>query len=310
MKVLYLAGFGRSGSSILGNVLAQHPDVVHGGELRNLWNDGMILNRRCGCGERFAECSFWSAVSSHLPVDPKDIIAARNRVARTRSALSWIGPQSGQFQRDLSTFAEWTGAACKAISSVSGASLLIDSTMSPVYGRALMEVEGLDIRFVHLVRDPRAVVNAWTREGLQDGEDEVRMRRYTTAGSTIKWAAENLLTEFLIGSRRPVLRVRYEDFVDRPIAATRQIFDFAGEPIQRRPEFTDSHTIDLPVSHTVWGNSSRFLHGIVQIRDDQRWRKEMSFPRAAFVAVTTTPWLGRYRYWFNNGRSALAMHKG
>lgn len=41
IKVLYIAGWGRSGSRILARTLSQVEGFFHGGELRTIWIDGL-----------------------------------------------------------------------------------------------------------------------------------------------------------------------------------------------------------------------------------------------------------------------------
>ena len=55
--VLYIAGWGRSGSTIMGNILGQLPGFAHVGELSNVWSRGVIEDSLCGCGARFSECA-------------------------------------------------------------------------------------------------------------------------------------------------------------------------------------------------------------------------------------------------------------
>ncbi len=84
VKVLYITGAGRSGSTILDIVLGNHPDIESTGELSNLVRNGWIggeslkgIERKrvrvpiCTCGRRTdipdvedaAEaCPFWSSV--------------------------------------------------------------------------------------------------------------------------------------------------------------------------------------------------------------------------------------------------------
>ena len=62
MKVLYVAGSGRSGSTIVDNILGQLDGVGRVGEVRFLWERGMLEDRTCGCGAAFSACPFWRAV--------------------------------------------------------------------------------------------------------------------------------------------------------------------------------------------------------------------------------------------------------
>lgn len=298
-NVLYIAGFGRSGSSILGNVLAESHGVVHGGEIRNLWDDGLLWNRRCGCGTPFADCEFWRDVLKRIDreagqPDADRIVWLRDRIARTRQAHKWA--RSGGASDDMIELAVWLGHAYAAIRDAAGASLVVDSTMSPVYGRALLDVDGLQVRVVHLVRDPRAVVNAWRRSSYQDRDDGVEMRRYGTASSASKWIIENRLSEALLEGRTPFLRVGYEEFAADPHRVVDRILDFCGVPLDSRPRFLDEKTITVGTHHTVWGNPSRFLTGDVRIRDDRRWVDELPASHQRLASLITAPWMRRYGY--------------
>ena len=62
VKVLYVAGLGRSGSTILANTLGQVEGFFSGGELNFIWKHALIENRLCGCGRPSRECPFWGPV--------------------------------------------------------------------------------------------------------------------------------------------------------------------------------------------------------------------------------------------------------
>lgn len=62
VTVLYIGAFGRSGSTILGQVLGRMPGFVNVGEAWQVWQRGLRENERCGCGQPFRSCEFWSAV--------------------------------------------------------------------------------------------------------------------------------------------------------------------------------------------------------------------------------------------------------
>ncbi|MGH9058576.1 MAG: hypothetical protein ACRDZY_03535, partial [Acidimicrobiales bacterium] len=59
VKVLYIAGWGRSGTTILDSVLAQLHGFCSVGELRWLWDRGLTEGWPCGCGAKVAVCEFW-----------------------------------------------------------------------------------------------------------------------------------------------------------------------------------------------------------------------------------------------------------
>ena len=62
IKVIYIAGEGRSGSTLLERMLGQINDIVSVGELRFFWNQGSVGSQLCGCEKPLNECEFWSEV--------------------------------------------------------------------------------------------------------------------------------------------------------------------------------------------------------------------------------------------------------
>src|SRR5215472_10332799 len=60
--VIYIAGSGRSGSTLLERALGELPGVVNVGELMDLFRRTVAHGERCGCGQSFADCPFWAGV--------------------------------------------------------------------------------------------------------------------------------------------------------------------------------------------------------------------------------------------------------
>ena len=60
--VIYIAGSGRSGSTMLERVLGEMPGFVNVGELIDLFRRTAPRGERCGCGLAFADCPFWIGV--------------------------------------------------------------------------------------------------------------------------------------------------------------------------------------------------------------------------------------------------------
>jgi len=89
VPVLYIGGWGRSGSTLLAHVLGEVPGFVSVGELRYVWQAGPGANELCGCGLQFAECPFWTAVGEQAfggwdKVDVDEVLALESAVLRHR----------------------------------------------------------------------------------------------------------------------------------------------------------------------------------------------------------------------------------
>ncbi len=74
MKVVYVVSGTRSGSTVLDTVLGGIDGWFSSGELRFLWERGLLEGRRCGCGEPVTSCPVWSEVLRR----PVDRVVARS----------------------------------------------------------------------------------------------------------------------------------------------------------------------------------------------------------------------------------------
>ena len=62
VRVVYIMGYGRSGSTVLDTVLGNVDGVESVGELANVARSGWRGEEPCACGRLARDCSFWSSV--------------------------------------------------------------------------------------------------------------------------------------------------------------------------------------------------------------------------------------------------------
>lgn len=91
MKVLYIGGTGRSGSTILDQILGQLDGFFAVGELSQIWERGLVSRRKCGCGMPVPECPVWSPILARAfggpwTIDPSRI-ATLKEPRRSLSSL-------------------------------------------------------------------------------------------------------------------------------------------------------------------------------------------------------------------------------
>lgn len=299
-RVLYVAGWGRSGSTILDTVLGQVDGFFSGGELLYVWERGLRQNRPCGCGAPFRECPHWRAVFERAfgGFEGVDAALLAGAMPRTRHVPAAVVRGA----RMPASLADATARLYRALREETGARVIVDSSKLPTYGAALARLPGLDVSVVHLVRDPRAAAWSWLRRKPMPDAHGVRdMRRHGVLYSSLMWDLYNAATPGLWrGERERYLRLRYEDFAADPAAALERVLRLAGEGGARLPLVGD-HAVELASNHTVSGNPSRFETGRVAIRPDEEWRTRM--PRAQRLAVTaaTAPFLRAFGYRFRGG---------
>ena len=81
VKVIYIAGEGRSGSTLLERILGQHNKIFAAGELIHIWERSFMENQLCSCGKSFYECEVWKDIISNFRkkvhnINPMEVINA------------------------------------------------------------------------------------------------------------------------------------------------------------------------------------------------------------------------------------------
>jgi len=302
VHILYLCGAGRSGGTLLGRLLDQHPEVFYAGELRQLWRPG-LTQRVCACGAPIGACPFWQAVFARLeqavgPLDLSWLDALRLRHTRTRHALRFaLGLPPGAEGR---VFGAFLAALYRAVADVSGARVIVDSSRSLAYAHLLRCASGLRARALHLIRDPRGVVYSWQRAATGERIGlEVRLRRKAFLSALADWAAQNALAE---RARRwgqdDYYRLRYEDLLADPrghLAALGRWLGLDPGPLQAAVA-DDGRSVALRPGHSVEGNIYRRAAGAVALTLDEDWRSALSPRRQRLVAALGGWWMRRYGY--------------
>ncbi len=305
-SVLYVGGTGRSGSTLLANILGEVPGLVSVGEVRFLWERGVGENRLCGCGERFDTCPFWSEVMARtlesVPTASREAFARsiheeiqdRTRLRRllgVRVPGRKVGHRSPRLESTLQ-------ALYAAIREVSGANVVVDSSKLPTYASLLDGLPELSVSVCHLVRDPRAAAFSWRRRKEQPDRGYAGlMEQRGVAKSSLLWVTWNLGLERLWGGKRAHYhRVTYEGFLNAPRAEVESLLADLGLPRELDGVFPDQHTVQLSASHTVAGNPARLTHGLVQIKPDDEWRRSMGRRDRILVTLLSLPLLRRYGY--------------
>ena len=305
VKVLYIAGWGRSGSTLLGRVLGQIDQFFLVGELRYLWDRGLIENRFCSCGAAFDQCPLWQEVVARTFEDTRisaeALVRLREQGLRTRHML--LTPTQKSLKARVAGMGEYPALVEKLYSvvrEVGQSRVIVDTSKFPSYGYLLRNMSSVDLYILHLVRDPRAAAYSWgsrRKLKLDHGEGSGRfMTSHNFAESSLTWNEWNLALENLRRQEpERYMLLRYEDFVESPRSTVDSILGLLGEGAETSP-FIDDRQVKLAVPHTFSGNPDRFSGGTITIEPDASWKRNMSATRQAAVTALTWPGMIRYKY--------------
>ncbi len=268
-RLIYVGGYGRSGSTLLGRVLAQRQNTLVLGEVVRTARRLTRSKRRslyCTCGKPLGRCRVWRNIPA--------VVSARS-------------PRNVDRRTHL-TMLEAVMASTEHHNIVDSSKTALRQALAPGY---LMRNLDADFLMIHLVRDPRGVAYSFLRDRVRRGETP---SFWTSLRVTLKvataWSAANVAAElFGLRHRDAYVRVRYEDAL------------LTGVPEKLHPMIPQGPLNGLPLRkakanhHAVAGNRMRYDRAVT-IALDEDWREQLSPGLSALVTAICFPFVLRYRY--------------
>jgi len=280
-KLLYIGGFGQSGSTLLECLITANPVAVACGEIVNGCQKRGQKELKCSCGRLRNDCPIWSTF---------------NQTSATSSpwkheALVLTLIEHVALKYDLMTDSSKTAWG---------------SITAPF---RLKERLGPNLILVHLVRDPRAV--CWSAVRLAKLRMAKRRKTKTRKNwsftkralarptprclrTALGWCIANLSCEvFSWLYPDQYIRLHYETFACSPRTALHTLFEFVS------PD-RDFQLAEIGVNdnrHQLYGNRMRRQRMLFSdIRPDVCWKSEMPQTYTRLVGALTWPLRSKYGY--------------
>ncbi len=282
--VLYIVGYGHSGSTFLDTVLGNYEGIEGVGELCNLygyaWQDGYL----CACGEKANKCKFWSDIRQEwvrqCRVDDIDgYLEAQQTYDNWKSPECWyrlINEKKRPSNR-FRIYSELTTALFEAITQISGNPVIVDSSKSPTRAMALSMMNGIDLRLIHLVRDGRGIIWSLLKRAARVEQDSVPTYKKwkIVLRAALAWTIVNRQADILrkgLGPEKAIF-VRYEDFSNHPVKILNKMGALIGvdlTPLGYELENGKS----MKIGHTIAGNRLRMKRS-VKLKPDFEWKRNL-----------------------------------
>lgn len=298
LLVVYIAGYGRSGSTIVDRLLGTLEGVASFNEVRRLADNGFASNAFCSCGERFRSCPFWRQFVSEVFPQESEIhrfVQLYREIEHNRNFLSiYSGCYSAEFGSMLEQYRKYLHRIYHALGRLSGCKVLVDSSKSPTRALIVAGMEGIQTHVVHLIRDPRAIVHAWQKKKYDPGIRAL-MPRYNPSRTILYWCAVNIFCEMLT-SRFTYSRIRYEDFVASPETILQSLIDNCRFLHSKRLTFDHTGLVYLNSIHSISGNPQRFGSGLTSIAADYEYKDKLNHKVKTLSTMLAFPFLKRYGY--------------
>ena len=249
IPVIFLAGYGKSGTTLLDMVFNGHPKIFGAGGLGAYkTKDPRPMNRHiakedkpCTCGEMVSECPFWTKVFSKnqakhglgIFIRPLDFLLNRRDKYHHYDGSAINEPEYIKENEDIYS----------SIVKESGKPIVFDSSRIPHRVSFLSKSDKLDVILLHVVRNGAACIAS-----------DKRKRPNSFLRPMLGWIRANIEVE-LIRRRSPNVKyifLKYEDFAHNPDQELKRICTELG--LEYSPEMLKfrSH-----VSHNMSGNGHR-----------------------------------------------------
>jgi hypothetical protein len=309
IDVVAVSGFRKSGASTVVRMLGELPGVFVGGELKQLFARGVRDGQLCGCGRPFRACDLWSEVGLRAfggweRIDAASLTDTGEELHSARGTLRLVARRG---RGDVARYGGATADVLGAIQDLTGAHTVVDFSKTPYRAPVVAAtVPGVQVRWVHTVRDPRSTAYWWMRAPwermpkLRPGDHPKPVER-----AIRQWIGYNAVPPIAARlARIPYHVIRFEAFTRDPAAVFDEVRTFAHLPAPAAPLFLNERTLLLSESHGIpcrliaGGKQERYVTGPWRVPDPDQgeWRREM--PLAARMAVTAaaSPLLARFGY--------------
>jgi len=301
LQVLYVAGPGRSGSTLLTDILGQLDGWANVGELMFFWrNRAANSARSCGCGVLLSECEFWQEVAQLAPLASSISPETFALIYDSRASRRWPNLLRRDHQGDAN-YQEWRDALGElygAVAKVSGAKIIVDSSKQPPSGLVATAQQLAPVSILQVTRDPRAVATSWLQPKSSEKFPDEHLFAMRPARSAYDWMAQSAATGLVLKRRVPkgrFWRLAYEDFVEQPRPSLERIVAWMGDEAAVLP-FTGERTVSTEPTHSIAGNPDRHGPAIREIRNSERWRQDLPTKQRRLVSLMTSPLRWRYGY--------------
>lgn len=290
-----------TGSTLLGFLLGSHPDCVSIGAATGLTARVDVATYQCSCGSRFEDCEFWRRVTSRTEELGHPVNVYESNFWTTHVRMSdqrWLNGllvrslgndlltdgrdavigSFGPIRRTLEEARRSTWSVARAVLDVTGKTVFVDTARDHQRPKYLAPSPDLDVKVIHLIRDPRGNVSSIMNHTGVDVEKASRQwKHYNREADRVK--------RFLPSESWMLLR--YEDLCDDPTATLNRLAEYLGVKPAPVPD-------DLQAAgYHVIGNSMR-LRGVGEIRQDEKWRERLTPSDLDTIARITGPTSRRF----------------
>jgi len=283
IKIIFIAGDGRSGSTLLDAVLSNIEGSISVGECHRFWVRFEENEARCSCSEIMQDCTLWAEVEKQIQAKFPDynVSEFEKKVREIQFYKNFKNIPFLLQSKKWIHFAEVVNAFYKAISEITGSQCIIDSSKSMPWAYVLQHMTDFDVRVIHLERNLAAVGNSWKKTVRlpEYTEREVFMPKKGNVLVAKTWLKIKAMGRVL--KRDPQYHfVNYRMLCKNPNTELKKIMELVDENIPLKE-------LRVRPSHAIGGNPMRSSLEKIEIKNTTPTYKHLSFFDRLFFNATS-----------------------
>lgn len=287
MKIIFIAGYPRSGSTILDVLIRKsgNSDFISIGEFFYIFEKGYKNNELCADNVRFLEHPLWTKALQNLNIKKahKDLKIFKNPFLFPFFFI--IGIVNRNFLNFLfPNLYEFTKKVFSRINDISNNRILIDASKDPRQLFLLSMYDFLDINVIHIIRDSRATSFSWKKKKVY--KNGIFFKKKNVLQSSLRWLNDHIWILLISNIFYPkkYQRVIYEKLY------LKKHFNF----------FNNQYLINYKKTSTkfnieIGGNSNKF-HNFKSLAIDREWVRNIKNFDFFITTCLTLPLLIYFRY--------------
>lgn len=271
-RTIYIAAWGRSGSTVLGSCLGAPAGSVAIGEAYYLWSRGLGGQSNCGCLRPVDRCPFWQPildrVMEQLGADsPTELVARGMYAPRLRHVRRLVRDRS-RIEADHGPYLELRLALHRALAEA-GHHTIVDSSKRASELLALSAIPEIADRLtvVHLVRHPARTAASWRSPKPDASRVEGALTPIGPTSSLAWWYWWNRSIRAVTATMaQDPIRLNWEDVSADPGPVLAQVLGSGA----RDEVLVGPNRIRVEQSHQIDGNPSKLddATGLIDLRPD------------------------------------------
>ena len=307
IKVIFIHGSGRCGSTLLEKLIGNINGLFPIGELGRFWEKAILGGILCNCKKPALECSFWSnVIKEGVEKGGEDY---RKEMSNTEKKVIKIcffpflvlpSMESEDYSKKVNEYVKYLTRIYSSISKFSKNKIIIDSSKNIMYMKILSTLPQIELYVINLIRDSRAVVYSWQRKKFHpdDIRGEKYMLKWNILPASRRWLQEYALFPYIKRRCKTYTTLRYEDLIANPKKELSRVMDELGFNITKKDLsfIKEDKTVKFKQFHTIWGNPMKFQKGPIKLKLDDEWKTKMPWYKKAIVTALTFPLLLKYKY--------------